>query len=129
MEHWQRKGDKRHRRLPLIPVSYLKELPTLNNVTLRLKPGKYRAYKVRLVLVLLLIGLKDWREIFQPITNCSNGVIHFRESFENNSNQWLLCIYPVEAPKTFFGLNCDCLNRNHNCDDHTFISFVCPQFT
>ena len=31
---------------------------------------------------------------------------------------------PVEAPKTFFGLNCDCLNRNHNCDDHTFISFV-----
>ena len=30
---------------------------------------------------------------------------------------------PVEAPKTFFGLNCDCLNRNHNCDDHTFTSF------
>ena len=36
---------------------------------------------------------------------------------------------PVEAPKTFFGLNCDCLNRKHNCDDHTFSSFVCPQFT
>ena len=30
---------------------------------------------------------------------------------------------PVEAPKTFFGLTCDCLNRNHNCDYHTFISF------
>ena len=30
---------------------------------------------------------------------------------------------PVEAPKTFFGLNCDFLNRNHNCDDHTFISY------
>ena len=28
---------------------------------------------------------------------------------------------PVEAPKAFFGLNCDCLNRKHNCDDHTFI--------
>ena len=28
---------------------------------------------------------------------------------------------PVEAPKTFFELNCDCLNRKHNCDDHTFI--------
>jgi len=27
------------------------------------------------------------------------------------------------------GLNCDCLNRKHNCDDHTFISFVCLQFT
>ena len=32
---------------------------------------------------------------------------------------------PVEALKTFFGLNCDCLNRNHNCDDHTFISLFC----
>ena len=30
---------------------------------------------------------------------------------------------PVEAPKTFCGLNCDFLNRNHNCDDHTFISY------
>ena len=30
---------------------------------------------------------------------------------------------PIEAPKTFFGLNCNCLNRKHNCDDHTFISF------
>ena len=30
---------------------------------------------------------------------------------------------PVEALKTFFGLNCDCLNRKHNCDDHTFTSF------
>ena len=36
---------------------------------------------------------------------------------------------PVEDPKTFFGLNCDCLNRKRNCDDYTFISFVCPQFT
>ena len=27
---------------------------------------------------------------------------------------------PVEALKTFFGLNCDCLNRKHNCVDHTF---------
>ena len=33
---------------------------------------------------------------------------------------------PVEAPKTFFGLNCDCLNRNHKCDDHTFISLSLP---
>ena len=31
---------------------------------------------------------------------------------------------PIEAPKTFFGLNCDCVNRNHNCDDHTFISMI-----
>ena len=30
---------------------------------------------------------------------------------------------PVEAPKTFFGLNCDYLNRKLNCDDHTFISY------
>ena len=28
---------------------------------------------------------------------------------------------PVEAPKAFSGLNCDCLNRNHNCDYHTFL--------
>ena len=31
--------------------------------------------------------------------------------------------------KHFSGLICDCLNRNHNCDDHIFISFVCLQFT
>ena len=28
---------------------------------------------------------------------------------------------PVEAPKTMFGLNCDCLNCKRNCDDDTFI--------
>jgi len=33
---------------------------------------------------------------------------------------------PVEALKTFFGLNCNCLNRNHNCHDHTFISLSLP---
>jgi len=33
---------------------------------------------------------------------------------------------PVEAPKTFPGLNCDCLNRKHDCDDHTFIQkYLC----
>jgi len=31
----------------------------------------------------------------------------------------------VEVPKTFYGLNCDCLNHSHNCNDHSFISFVC----
>ena len=28
---------------------------------------------------------------------------------------------PVEAPKTFFGLNCDCLSRKHNCDENTYM--------
>ena len=28
---------------------------------------------------------------------------------------------PVEAPQTFLGLLCDCLNRNHTCYDHFFI--------
>ena len=32
--------------------------------------------------------------------------------------------YPDEALKTFFGLNCNCLNRKHNCDDHTFTSLI-----
>ena len=27
------------------------------------------------------------------------------------------------SPENIFGLNCDCSNRKHNCDDHTFISF------
>ena len=31
---------------------------------------------------------------------------------------------PVEASKTFFGLNCDWLNRKHNCNAHTFISVL-----
>jgi len=36
---------------------------------------------------------------------------------------------PLKPRKHFLGLLCDCLNRNHNSDDHIFISFVCPQFT
>ena len=36
---------------------------------------------------------------------------------------------PLKPRKHFSGLIYDCLNRNHNCDDHIFISFVCPQFT
>ena len=31
----------------------------------------------------------------------------------------------VQAEKVY----CDCLNHKHNCNDHTFISFACPQFT
>ena len=46
-----------------------------------------------------------------------------------SANAEAVGLNPVEALKTFLGLNCDCLNHNHNCDDHTFISFVYPQFT
>ena len=57
-----------------------------------------------------------WVFIAQLVEHCSANA----EVMDSN---------PVEAPKTFFGLNCNCLNGTHNCDDHTFISFVCPQFT
>ena len=46
-----------------------------------------------------------------------------------SANAEAMGLNPVGAPKTFFGLNCGCLNCNHNRDDHTFIPFVCPQFT
>ena len=36
---------------------------------------------------------------------------------------------PLKRRKHFSGLICDCFNRNHNCDDHIFTSFVHPQFT
>ena len=39
-----------------------------------------------------------------------------------SANAEAMASCPVEEPKTFFGLNCDCLNRNHIGDDHTFIS-------
>ena len=39
------------------------------------------------------------------------------------SDEYSIGLNPVKAPKTFFGLNCDCLNRKHNCDDQTFFSF------
>ena len=57
-----------------------------------------------------------WVFITQLVEHCS-------------ANAEVMGSNPVEAPQTFFGLNCDCLNRSHNCDDHFFISFVCPQFT
>ena len=47
----------------------------------------------------------------------------------HNVNAEAMGSNPVEASTKFFGLNCDYLNRKHNCDDHTFISFVCSQFT
>ena len=50
-----------------------------------------------------------WVFIAQLVEHCSANA----EGIGSNT---------VEAPKTFFGLNCDCLNRNHNCDDHTFIA-------
>ena len=48
----------------------------------------------------------EWVFIAQLVEHCSANA----EAMGSN---------PVEAPKTFFGLNCDC---KHNCDDHTFIS-------
>ena len=50
-----------------------------------------------------------WVFIAQLVEHCSANA----EAMGSN---------PVEAPKTFFRLNYDCLNRNHNCDDHLFIS-------
>ena len=57
-----------------------------------------------------------WIFISQLVEHCSD-------------NADAMGLNPVEAPKTFFRLNFHCLNRKHNCDDYTFISFVCPQFT
>ena len=57
-----------------------------------------------------------WVFIAQLVEHCSANA----EAMGSN---------PVEAPKTFFGLNSDCLNPKHNCVNNTFISFVCPQFT
>ena len=48
-----------------------------------------------------------WVFIAQLVEHCSANA----EAMGSN---------PVEAPKTFFGLNCDCLNRKHNCADDTF---------
>ena len=50
-----------------------------------------------------------WDLVAQLVEHCSANA----EATDSN---------PVEAPKTFFGLNCDCLNRKHKGDDHTFIS-------
>ena len=58
---------------------------------------------------------KVWVFIAQLVEHCSVNA----EAMGSN---------PVEAPKTlnFFGLNWDCLNRKHDCDDHTFIQkYLC----
>ena len=52
-----------------------------------------------------------WLFIAQLVEHCSTNA----EAMSSN---------PIEAPKTFFGLNCDRLNRKHNCDDHNFFSQV-----
>ena len=54
-----------------------------------------------------------WVFIAQLVEHCSANA----ETMDSN---------PVEAPKTFFGFNYDCLNRKRNCDDHTFISKMFP---
>ena len=52
-----------------------------------------------------------WVFIAQLVEHCS-------------ANAEVMGSNPVEASKTFFGFNCDCLNRNHKCDDHIFISII-----
>ena len=56
-------------------------------------------------------ALNVWVFIAQLIEHCSANA----EAMSSN---------PIEATKTFFGLNCDCTNRKHNCDDHTFFFSV-----
>ena len=41
-----------------------------------------------------------------------------------SANAEAMGLNPVEALKTFLGLNLRLLNRNHDCDDHIFISLV-----
>ena len=50
-----------------------------------------------------------WVFIAQLVEHCSANA----EAMGSN---------PVEAPKAFFQFKCSYLNRNHNWDDHTFIS-------
>ena len=52
-----------------------------------------------------------WVFIAQLVEHCSANA----EAMGSN---------PVKASKTFFGLNCDCLNHKHSCNDHTFISVL-----
>ena len=60
---------------------------------------------------------RERSETYEYYVNCG----HTSEMRMWSSQLWLR--------KHFSGLPCDCLNRNHNCDDHIFISFVCLQFT
>ena len=41
-----------------------------------------------------------------------------------NSINWPWVRIPLKPWEHFWGLLCDCLNRNHNCDDHIFNSLV-----
>ena len=50
-----------------------------------------------------------WVFIAQLVEHCS-------------ANAEAMGLSPVEARKHFSGLICDCLNRNHDCDYHIFIS-------
>ena len=68
------------------------------------------------------------RKNIQPITRTPKPkkimlLYYGDKNSQTWSDEYSMGLNPVEAPKTFFALNCDCLNRKHNCDDHTFISF------
>ena len=41
-----------------------------------------------------------------------------------HTNEMKMWSSQLKPRKHFSGLLCDCLNRNHNCDDHIFISYV-----
>ena len=51
-------------------------------------------------------------------------LLYYRDkNLQTWSDEYSMGLNPVEAMKTIFGLNYDCLNCKDNCDDHTFISY------
>ena len=70
---------------------------TGSNVTCS-KHKKSLVYKVWLVLVLLLIGWKNWCKMLKPITKHSISLKTSLSTTENRSVIWWVTIYPTESP-------------------------------
>ena len=63
-------------------------------------------------------------KIFTPFHNCTGAkwVLNIAQLVEHcSANAEAMGSNPVEVPKFFFTLICNCLNYNYHCDDHMYV--------
>ena len=63
-------------------------------------------------------------KIFTPFHNCTGAkwVLNIAQLVEHcSANAEAMGSNPVEVPKFFFTLICNCLNYSYHCDDHMYV--------
>ena len=77
---------------------------------------------VHIILICLIPFVGTVNSTNWPAPNIWVFIAQLVEHCNANAELWVRI--PLKPPKHFLGLLCDCLNRNHSCDDHIPISCI-----